>query len=58
MEVGFPFDNALMPVAISAAGLLLGLFLRIKVSKTLGVLVCAFGPMLLMDRMVVDDHHI
>jgi hypothetical protein len=66
MEVGFPFYISLIPVAISAAGLLLGLFLLIKVSKILGVLVCVFGlmfgllfgPMLLMDRVVVDDRHI
>ena len=46
--------------------LLLGLFLFVKINKILGLLIGAFGilfgllfgPMLLMDRVVVDEHRI
>ena len=66
MEIGFPLHVALIPFAISATALLVGLFLFVKVSKLLGLLIGAFailfgalfGPMLLMDRVVVDDRHI
>ena len=66
MEFELPLYISLIPVAIAAAALLLGLFLFIKVNKALGLLIggfgilfgVAFGPMLLMDRVVIDDHHI
>lgn len=66
MEVSFPLHIALIPVAISASVVLLGLFLFVKVNKVLGLLIAAFGmlfgalfgPMLLMDKVVVDDHRI
>ncbi len=66
MEFGFPLYISLIPVAIAAAVLLLGLFLFVKVNKLLGLLIGAFGmlfgllfgPMLLMDRVIIDDHHI
>lgn len=62
MEFGFPLYIALIPIAISAAALLLALFLFVRVNKILGMLVGAigvlfgalFGPMLLMDRVIVD----
>ena len=66
MVLGFPLYIALIPLAIAAAGLLAGLFLFVKVNKILGLIVgafgilfgVAFGPMLLMDRVVVDDRGI
>jgi len=66
MELGFPFYIALIPVAIAAAALLVGLFLFVRVNKLLGLLMGAFailfgaffGPMLLMDRVVMDDRRI
>jgi hypothetical protein len=66
VEFGFPLYIALIPVAIATAALLLGSFLFVRVSKILGSLIGAFGilfgllfgPMLLMDRVIVDDHHI
>lgn len=66
MEFGFPLYISLIPIAISAAVLLLGLFLFVRVNKLLGSLIGAFGvlfgllfgPMLLMDRVIVDDGHI
>lgn len=66
MEIGFPLYIALIPLAIATAALLLGLFLLVKVNKILGFLIGAFGilfgllfgPMLLMDRVIVDDHRI
>lgn len=66
MELGFPIHIALVPVAIAASVLLLGVLLFVKVSKVLGLLIAAFGlffgalfgPMLLMDKVVVDDHRI
>ncbi len=66
MEIGFPLYIALIPVAITASAFLIGLFLFLKVSRILGLLVAAFamlfgglfGPMLLMDKVVVDEHQI
>ena len=66
MEFGFPLYISLIPVAIAAVGLLAGSFLFVKVNKVLGVLIgtfavlfgLMFGPMLLMDRVLVDEHHI
>ena len=66
MEIGFPLHIALIPVAIAAAILLLGLVLFVKVNKILGLVTGAvgilfglvFGPMLLMDRVIVDEHRI
>ena len=66
MEIGFPLHVALIPFAIAAAALLLGLFLFVRVSKPLGLLIGAiailfgafFGPMLLMDRVVVDEQRV
>lgn len=66
MEVVFPLQIALIPVAIAASVMLLGLFLFVKVNKGLGLIVAAlgllfgalFGPMLLMDKVVIDDHRI
>ena len=66
MDIGFPLHIALIPVAIAAALLLLGLYLFVKINKLFGLLVGAvgilfgllFGPMLLMDRVVMDEHHI
>jgi hypothetical protein len=66
VEFGFPLYISLIPVAIAAAGLLVGLFLFVKVNKILGLLFgtfavlfgLLFGPMLLMDRVLVDEHHI
>lgn len=63
MEFGFPLHLSLIPIAIPAAVLLLGLFLFVRVNKLLGSLIGAFGvlfgilfgPMLLMDRVIVDD---
>ncbi len=62
MEFGFPLYIALIPIAIPAAALLLALFLFVRVNKILGTLIGAigvlfgalFGPMLLMDRVIVD----
>lgn len=66
MEFEFPLHISLIPVAVPAAILLLGLFLFVKVNKILGFLIGAFGvlfgllfgPMLLMDRVIVDDSRI
>ncbi len=66
MEFGFPLHISLIPVAVPAVILLLGLFLFVKVNKILGFLIGAFGmlfgllfgPMLLMDRVIVDDSRI
>lgn len=66
MEIGFPPYIALIPVAIATAALPLGLILFIKVSKLLGALIGAFGiafgllfgPMLLTDRVMVDEQRI
>ena len=62
MEFGFPLYIALIPIAIPAVALLLALFLFVRVNKILGTLIGAmgvlfgalFGPMLLMDRVIVD----
>lgn len=66
MEFGFPLYISLIPAAIAALGLLAGIILFVKVSKIFGLLIGAlgilfgtlFGPMLLMDRVVVDSRHI
>ena len=66
VEFGFPLHISLIPIAIPAAVLLLGLFLFVRVNKLLGSLIGAFGvlfgllfgPMLLMDRVTVDDRRI
>ncbi len=66
MEFGFPLHISLIPVAAPAVILSLGLFLFVKVNKILGFLIGAFGilfgllfgPMLLMDRVIVDDSRI
>ena len=66
MEFGFPLYIALIPVAIAAIALLVGVFLHAKVNKFLGHVIGAFGllfglvfgPMLLMDRVVVDQQRI
>jgi hypothetical protein len=66
VEIGFPLYIALIPLAIATAIFLLGLFLLVKVNKLLGLLIggfgilfgSLFGPMLLMDRVIVDDRHI
>jgi len=66
VEFGFPLYISLIPVAIAAAGLLVGLLLFVKVNKVLGLLIgifaalfgLLFGPMLLMDRVLVDEHHV
>ncbi len=66
MEFEFPLHISLIPVAVPAAILLLGLFLFVKVNKILGFVIGAFGmlfgllfgPMLLMDRVFVDDSRI
>jgi hypothetical protein len=59
VEFGFPLHLSLIPIAILAAVLLLGLFLFVRVNKLLGSLIGAFGvlfgllfgPMLVMDRV-------
>jgi len=66
VELGFPLYISLIPVAIAAVALLAGVILFLKLSRILGLLIGAlgilfgalFGPMLLMDRVVVDDRHI
>ncbi len=66
VEIAFPLHISLIPVAIAAATMLLGLFLFVKVNKILGLLIGAFGilfgllfgPMLLMDRVIIEDHHV
>lgn len=66
MEFRFPLYISLIPVAVPVAFLLLGLFLCVKVNKIPGLLIGAFGlffgllfgPMLLMDRVIVDDSRI
>ncbi len=66
MEFRFPLHISLIPVVVPAAILLLGLFLFVKVNKIPGLLIGAFGillgllfgPMLLMDRVIVDDSRI
>ena len=66
MTIGFPLHIALIPVAIAAGALLIGVLLFWKVNRWIGILIggfgvlfgAAFGPMLLMDRVVVDDRHI
>ena len=66
VEFGFPLHISLIPIAIPVAVLLLGLFLFVRVNKILGLLIGAFGvlfgllfgPMLLMDRVIVDDSRI
>ncbi len=66
MKFEFPLYIALIPVAVPVAFLLLGLFLCVKVNKIPGLLIGAFGlffgllfgPMLLMDRVIVDDSRI
>ena len=66
MTFAFPLHISLIPVAIAGAILLLGLFLFVKINKILGLLIGAFGilfgllfgPMLLMDRVVVNQHRI
>jgi hypothetical protein len=66
VDFGFPLYISLIPVAVPVAFLLLGLFLCVKVNKIPGLLIGAFGlffgllfgPMLLMDRVIVDDSRI
>ena len=66
MELEYPLHIALIPVAIAAVGVLAGVFLFFKVNRFLGHVVGAFGvlfglifgPMLLMDRVVIDDRQI
>jgi len=66
VEFRFPLYISLIPVAVPVAFLLLGLFLCVKVNKIPGLLIGAFGlffgllfgPMLLMDRVIVDDRRI
>ena len=66
MEFEFPLHIALIPVAIAAVSVLLGAILFLKFNKFLGHVVGAFGilfglifgPMLLMDRVVIDDRQI
>ena len=66
VEFGFPLHISLIPIAIPAAVLLLSSFLFVRVNKLLGSLIGAFGtlfgllfgPMLLMDRVIVDDGRI
>lgn len=66
MEFEFPLYISLIPVAIATVAVLIGLFLFARVNKFLGHVISAFGilfalafgPMLLMDRVIVDDRHI
>ena len=66
MEIHFPLYISLIPVAIATVALLLGVFLFAKVNKIFGIFIgafgalfgVAFGPMLLMDRVVVDDRQV
>lgn len=66
MEFGFPLHIALIPVAIAGIAVAVGAFLLAKVNKLLGHIVIAFGilfalvfgPMLLMDRVTVDERRI
>ncbi len=66
VEFGFPLHISLIPIAIPAAVLLLSSFLFVRVNKLLAALIGAFGvlfgllfgPMLLMDRVIVDDRRI
>lgn len=66
MEFSFPLYISLIPVAIAGIAVLLGVFLFVKVNKLLGHVIgafgmlfgLAFGPMLLMDRVIVDERHI
>ena len=63
MTFTFPAMISAIPVAISLGIILLGLFLWRKTGRLLGVAVVAggalfgvlFGPMLFMDRVVIDD---
>jgi len=64
--IQFPFFISVIPVALSGAIVLVGLVLFIRVHKAAGSIVllfgvligAVFGPMLFMDRVVVDDERI
>jgi hypothetical protein len=66
VEFAFPFHIALIPVAIAGIAVLVGAFLFVKGNKLLGHIIAAFGilfglafgPMLLMDRVIVDEQRI
>lgn len=63
MLVEFPFVVGMIPVAVAALILLLGLALFFKVHKAAGAFVLLFGvlfaavfaPMLFLDRVIVDE---
>ena len=66
MAIGFPLYVALIPVAIALVALFLGIILFRNVNRWLGALIggfgmlfgAAFGPMLLMDRVIIDDREL
>lgn len=63
MQLAFPFYISLAPFAIAVLALLLGVFLHARVNRFLGQVIgafgilfgLAFGPTLLMDRVIVDE---